>query len=109
MDSRTVDPNLVVIRLARTMGYGLFSIKVLILTVAEEALAVTSSYFFARSILYFACKREEKKTAACSECSFSRSKFMIYVSKKNNYLKYLCDVSREKFARVAFNSETKKK
>jgi len=43
MDSRTVDPNLVVIRLARTMGYGLFSIKVLILTEAQEALAVASS------------------------------------------------------------------
>jgi len=53
MDSRTVDPNLVAIRLARTMGYGLFSIKVLILMEAEEALAVTSSNFFARSILYF--------------------------------------------------------
>ena len=80
MDSRTVDPNLVVIRLARKMGYGLFIIKVLILTEAEEALAVASSNFFARSILYFfACKREEKTTAACSECSFSRSKFMIYV------------------------------
>ena len=51
MDSRTVDPNLVVIRLARTMGYGLFSIKVLILTEAEEALAVASSNFLARSIL----------------------------------------------------------
>jgi len=81
MDSRTVDPNLVVIRLARTMGYGLFSIKVLILTEAYEALAVTSSYFFARSILYFLPVSGEKK-AACSECSFSRSKFMIYVSKK---------------------------
>ena len=55
MDSRTVDPNLVVIRLARTMGYGLFSIKVLILTEAEEALAVASSNLFARSILYFFC------------------------------------------------------
>jgi len=48
-----VDPNLVVIRLALTMGYGLFSIKVLILTEAEEALAVASSNFFARSILCF--------------------------------------------------------
>ena len=47
-----MDPNLVVIRLARIMGYGLFSIKVLILT---EALAVASSNFFARSILYFIC------------------------------------------------------
>jgi len=34
------------------MGYGLFSIKVLILTEAQEALAVASSNFFARSILY---------------------------------------------------------
>ena len=50
MDSRTVDPNLVVIRLARTMGYGLFSINELILTEAQEALAVASSNFFARSI-----------------------------------------------------------
>jgi len=63
MDSRTVDPNLVVIRLARTMGYGLFNIKVLILTEAQEALAVASSNFFARCILYFfACKRKEKNS-----------------------------------------------
>jgi len=66
MYSRTLNPNLVVIRLARTMGYGLFSIKVLILTEAEEVLAVASSNFFARSILYIACKRG-KKTAACSK------------------------------------------
>ena len=59
MDSRTVDPNLVVTRFARTMGYGLFKIKLLILT---EALAVASSNFFARSILYcLACKRKENK------------------------------------------------
>jgi len=32
---------------------------------------------------------------------------MMCVSKNNNYLKYLCSVSREKFARVARNSETK--
>ena len=58
-----MDPNVVVIRLARTMGYGLFSIKVLILTEAEEALAVASSNFFAKSKIYFffACKREEEK------------------------------------------------
>ena len=58
MDSRTVDPNLVVIRLALTMGYGLFSINELILTEAEEALAVASSNFFARSILFSV--KEEK-------------------------------------------------
>jgi len=52
MDSRTVDPNLVVIRLPRTMGYGLFSINELILTEAQEALAVASSNFFARSFLF---------------------------------------------------------
>ena len=75
-----MDPNLVVIRLARTMGYGLFSVNELILTEAQETLAVASSNFFARSI-FFACKREEKK-AACSECSFSRNRFMMYVSKK---------------------------
>jgi len=75
-----VDPKLVVIRLARTMGYGLLSINELILTEAQEALAGASSNFFARSI-FFACKREEKK-AACSECSFSRNRFMMYVSKK---------------------------
>jgi len=49
--SRTVDPNLVVIRLARTMGYGLFSTNELILTEAQEALAVANMNFFARSIL----------------------------------------------------------
>ena len=48
-----MDPNLVVIRLARTMGYGLFNTNVLILTEAQEALAVASSNFFARSNLYF--------------------------------------------------------
>jgi len=75
-----VDPNLVVIRLARTMGYGLFSIKVLILTEAQEALAVASSNFFAKSILFFLpVSGKKKKTAAYSECSFSRSKFMIHV------------------------------
>ena len=79
-----MDPNLVVIRLARTMGYGLFSIKVLILTEAEEALAVASSNFFARSILYFflPLSGKKKKPLACSDCSFSRSKFMIYVLSK---------------------------
>ena len=57
-----MDPKLVVIRLARTMGYGLFSIKVLILTEAQEALAVASSNFFATSILYFfACKGGKKR------------------------------------------------
>jgi len=47
------------------MGCGLFSIKVVILTEALEALAVASSKFFARSILYFlfACKREEEKNS----------------------------------------------
>ena len=34
---------------------------------------------------------------------------MIYVSKNKNCLKYLCSVSRGKSARVAFDSETKKK
>jgi len=61
MDSRTVDPNLVVIRLARTMGYGLVSIKLMIMTGALEALAVASSNFFAISTPFFACKREGKK------------------------------------------------
>ena len=76
-----MDPNLVVFRLARTMGYGLFSIKVLILTEAEEALAVASSNFFDRSILVLlpVSGKKKKKTAAYSECSFSRSKFMIHV------------------------------
>jgi len=37
------------------------------------------------------------------------SLWFMYVSKNNNYLKYLCDVSRENSARVAFDSETKKK
>jgi len=83
------------------MGYGLFSINELMLTEAQEALAVASSNFFARS--------SGKKTTACSECSFNRNKFMIYVSKNNNYLKYLCSVSGEKFARVSSNSETKKR
>ena len=81
MDSRTVDPNLVVIRLARTMGYGLFSINELILTEAQEAPEVASSNFFARCTFFFAYKREEK-TATCSKCSFGRKKFMMYVSKK---------------------------
>ena len=45
----TVDPNLVVIGFARTMGYGLFKIKVLIVT------------------------------AALTVASFSSNKFMIYV------------------------------
>jgi len=57
-----VDPNLVVERLPRTMGYGLFNIKLLILTEAQEALAVASSNFFARSILKFACKRKGKNS-----------------------------------------------
>jgi len=61
MDSRNVDPNLIVVRFARTIWYGLFNIKVLILTEAQEALAVASSNFFARSI-FFACKREEKNS-----------------------------------------------
>jgi len=47
-----VDPNLVVIRLARTMGYVLFSINELILMEAQEAMAVASSNFFTRSILF---------------------------------------------------------
>jgi len=47
-----VDPNFVVIRLAPTMEYGLFSINELILTEAQEALAVASSNYFARSILF---------------------------------------------------------
>jgi len=61
MDIRTVDLNLVVTRFARTMGYGLFKIKLLILTEAQEPLAVASSNFFAGSILYIvACKRKKK-------------------------------------------------
>jgi len=51
-DNKNVNPNFVVIRLARTMGYGLFSINELILTEAQETLAVASSNFFARSILF---------------------------------------------------------
>ena len=77
MDSRTVDPNLVVIRLARTMGYGLFSINEPILTEAQESLAVASSNFFARSILLSVSGKENS-----SECSYSRNKFMMFVSKK---------------------------
>jgi len=50
-----VDPNLVVTRFARTMGYGLFKIRLLILMEVQEALAVASSNFFARSILYCVC------------------------------------------------------
>jgi len=86
MDSMTVDPNLVVIRFARTMGYGLFNIKVLILTEAQEALAVASSNFFASSILYLFAFKREKKTVVCREYSINRNKFMMYVSKNNNYL-----------------------
>ena len=55
-----MDPNFVVIRLTRTMGYGLFNIKVLILTEAQEALAVASSNFFARSILLSASGKKEQ-------------------------------------------------
>jgi len=51
MDSRNVEPNLVVIRIARTIGYNLVTTQVLILTEALEALAVASSNFCARSIL----------------------------------------------------------
>jgi len=58
MDTMTVDPNLVVTRFARTMGYGLFKIKLLILTEAQEALAVASSNFFARSILPVSGKKK---------------------------------------------------
>jgi len=47
-----VDPNLFVILLAQIMGYGLFSINELILTEAQEALAVASSKFFARSVFF---------------------------------------------------------
>jgi len=49
MDSRTVGPYLVFIRLAQKMGYGLFSINELILTKAQ-AVAVASSKRFAGSI-----------------------------------------------------------
>jgi len=70
-----VDPNLVVIRLARTMGYDLFSINELIFTEAQEALAVASSNFFSISIFFFVCMWDEQ-TIACSECSYSRNTFM---------------------------------
>jgi len=60
------------------MGYGLYSINELILTEAQDVLAVASSNFFARSIP-FAYKWEENSW--CSLCSFSRNKFMMYVSK----------------------------
>jgi len=60
-DSSIIDPNLVVIRFARTMGYGLFSIKVLILTEAQEALTVASSNFFARSILFLSVSGKKKQ------------------------------------------------
>ena len=55
-----MEPNLVVIRLARTIGYGPFSINELILTEAQQELAVASPNFFARSILLFS-KWEEKQ------------------------------------------------
>jgi len=42
------------------MGYGLYSINELILSEAQDLLAVASSNFFARSIL-FAYKWEEKQ------------------------------------------------
>ena len=88
MDSMTVDPNLVVTRFARTMGYGLFNIKVLIVT---EALAVASSNFFARSILYsFASRRKGKKQAYVENIQLTEiSLLFMYVSKNSNYLKYL--------------------
>jgi len=60
MDSRTVDPNLVVIRLVRTMEYGLFSINELILTEAQGALAVASTNYFARSIFFFPVSGKKK-------------------------------------------------
>ena len=50
MDRKTVDPNLVFIRLARTMRYNLFISNDLILT---EVLEVASSNRFARSIFFF--------------------------------------------------------
>jgi len=59
MDSKNVDPNLVYIRLSLTMGYGLFSINVLILTEGQEALAVASSIFFARSNLFLSVSGEK--------------------------------------------------
>jgi len=43
------------------MGYGLFSINELILTEVQEALAVASSNFFARSILIFLPVNGKKK------------------------------------------------
>ena len=88
-----MDQNLVVIRLARTIGYALFSINELILTEAQEALAAASSNSLPDPS-FFVCKWEEK-TIACSECSYCRNKFMTHVSKKNNYLKYLCSVEGE--------------
>jgi len=48
MDIRTVDPNVISIRLARTIGYNLFTTNKLILT---EALAVAYSNFSTRPIL----------------------------------------------------------
>jgi len=51
MDSTTVDANLVVIRLAQTIGYNLFITDKLLLPEALEMLAVASSNFCARSIL----------------------------------------------------------
>jgi len=75
------------------MGCGLFSVNELILTEAQEALAVGSSNFFASSI-FFVCKWEEK-TIACTECSYSRNTFLTYVSKNNIYLWYLCSVQGE--------------
>jgi len=54
MDSKTVEPNLVLIRLAQTMGYNLFITNELIL---NEVLEVASSNRFARSILFLQGKK----------------------------------------------------
>ena len=81
-----MDPNLVVIRLARTMGNVLYSIKKLILTEVQEALAVASSNFFARSKFFFVCKREEKKPHIVN-AHLAEIILRCMYQKNNNYLK----------------------
>ena len=57
MDSKTLGPYLVFIRLASTVGYNLFITKELILT---DVLEVASSKPVASSIIYvFVCKKKK--------------------------------------------------
>jgi len=66
MDSKTVNPNSVLIRLARTMGYKLLISNELILTEVPE---VASWNRFARSIFYCKCAVCKKKQVEFSVCS----------------------------------------